>query len=474
MRAWITSGDRSQLLAPGDTAVFSPSRFSEPVYAGSRFAAPSYAPDPSGALLVDVDPHQQFQRIEGYGVALSDASAWLLTHELPEAPRAALLRELFGPQSVLKLKLLRVSVGASEFSRDPYSFDDLPAGQSDPGLANFSIAAQRAELLPLLKSLQTLQPELQLMAAVWSAPAWMKTASADAPASLNGGKLRADAYDAYARYLKRYLDVYRDEGLPVAALSLQNEPGRAVAGYPAMAWETAERAAFIGQHLGPLLTRFNPKTRIIDGEHNWDDGAAALALLADSGAAPYVSGISWHCYAGTVDVQGRVHAAFPAKDSWVSECSGGQWAPEWRDGLLHFSRTVLVGASRQWAGGVMLGNLVLDQDGGPHGGGCRDCRGLLTLDRASGTLTREVEYYALAQLSGFVRPGARRIASDSRRAGVDHVAFVNPDGEVVLLVVNPDDLPQTVTVRSGGQAFAYPLPPASVATLVWKAAAATP
>ena len=463
VRAWITSGDQSRLLAPGPDAVFGALDLEEAPYAGSRFGEASFTPDPGGLPIIDIDPAQQFQSMLGFGVALSDSSAWLLMHKLSAEQRHGLLQELYGPRSDLRLQLVRVSIGAAEFSREHYSLNDLPPGQSDIAVAAFSIERQRDALLPVLKAAQELAPQLRIFAAPWSAPAWMKS-----DGSLLQGTLRPEAYDAYARYLRRYLDVYRDEGLPVYALSVQNEPLRKQADYPAMPFEAAARVRFVGAHLGPLLTRSHPAVRILDGEQSWDATEPPQQVLADPAAAPYVRGLAWHCYGGQVEAQSAVHDSPPMRDVYLTECSGGQWAPEWRDGLLHFSRTALIGATRNWARGVMLGNLALDSNGGPHVGGCRNCRGLVTLGEG-GDISRNVEYFALAHASRFVQPGARRIASGSRSAAVDHVAFINPDRSLVLLVVNPAPQPREFVVRLGGQGFRYRLPAASVATLLWQA-----
>ena len=465
--AWITSGDQSRLLAPGPDASFGALALEEAPYAGSRFGPASFTPEPGGLPIIDIDPAQQYQTMQGFGVGMSDTSAWLLMHKLSEEQRHGLLQELYGPRSALRLELVRVSVGAAEFSRDHYSLNDLPpgAGQNDNSVSRFSIEPQRDALLPVLKATQELAPQLRIFAAPWSAPAWMKS-----DGSLLQGTLRPDAYDAYARYLQRYLDVYRDEGLPVYALSVQNEPLRKQADYPAMAFEAAARVKFIGAHLGPLLTRTHPAVRILDGEQSWDAIEPPQQVLADPAAAPYVRGIAWHCYGGQVEAQSAVHDAPPARDVYLSECSGGLWAPEWSDGLLHFSRTALVGATRNWARGVMLGNLALDDDGGPHVGGCRNCRGLVTIGEG-GDISRNVEYFALAHASRFVQPGARRIASGSRSAALEHVAFINPDRSMVLLVVNPAPQEREFAVRLAGQGFRYRLPAASVATLLWRAEA---
>ena len=458
VHSWITSGDQRLLLTPGPLAQFAAASSVEAPYAGSRLGPSSFTPDPAGTIIIDLDSAQQFQSMLGFGLTISDTAAWLLRERMTAEQRAALLGELYGPQSALKLSLARISVGASDFSLEHGSLSETPA---DPALSAFSIEAQRSQLLPVLKQVQALEPNLHLLAVPYSAQAWMKTED-----SLYKGSLKPEAYGAYARYLKRYLDIYREEGLALYALSVQNEPLRQQADYPTMFFEPTARAKFISTQLGPLLTVAYPELRIIDGEQSWDDSAGVQDVLAEPGASPYVRGIAWHCYAGEVGAQSTVHAAAP-RDVYLSDCSGGRWAPGWGDGLLHFARTAVVGSTRHWARGVMLGNLVLDEEGGPHLGGCRNCRGLVTLHAETGELTRNVEYFALAHASRFVLPGARRIASGSRSPVLEHVAFLNPDRSIVLLVVNPAPQPTSFLVRMNGMGFRTELPAASVATYRW-------
>jgi glucosylceramidase len=225
----------------------------------------------------------------------------------------------------------------------------------------------------------------------------------------------------------------------------------------------------VGRYVGPLFERDGVAARILDWDHNWDDPDSPLAVLGDSVARRYVSGIAWHCYAGDVAAQTPVHDAYPEKDVYFTECSGGQWAPNWGDNLRWYTRTLIVGATRGWARGVLLWNLALDESHGPHLGGCADCRGVVTIDSKTGAVTRNEEYYALAHASRFVHPGARRIASTSGLDSLETVAFRNADdGSKVLIVVNDSARERPFVVRFGIRSFRVSMPPTAVATLRWK------
>jgi glucosylceramidase len=286
--------------------------------------------------------------------------------------------------------------------------------------------------------------------------------------SLIQGALRHDRYEAFSRYLVRYVDVMAAEGVPIFALTLQNEPHFEPQDYPGMRLDPEARAALIGRHLGPLLKQRGLKTQLIEWDHNWDVPQAPLAVLADAQARPYVDGVGWHCYAGEVEVQARVHDAFPDKDAWFTECSGGEWKPHWPETLPWLMRNIVIGSTRGWARGVLMWNLALDENHGPHRGGCDDCRGVVTIDATSGAVTRNMEYYVLGHASRFVRPGAQRIASTPVSQGVESVAFRNADdGSLVLLVCNAAAEPRELSVAQSGRRFRTTLPRESVATFVW-------
>jgi glucosylceramidase len=249
---------------------------------------------------------------------------------------------------------------------------------------------------------------------------------------------------------------------------MQNEPAYEPDNYPGMRLDPPVRAELIGKHVGPLFARTGIQALILDWDHNWDLPSSPLAVLADSAARKYVNAVAWHCYAGDVNVQDNVHAAYPTKDVYFTECSGGGWAPVWADNLKFFVGKLIIGSTRGWAKGVALWNLALDENGGPHLGGCGNCRGVITINSLTGSVTRNVEYYALAHASQFVRPGAHRIASTTNVGGVESVAFKNADdGSKVLIVLNTAPAEVSFAVHSAGKSFVYALPAGAVVTLRW-------
>ena len=447
VHAWLTTGDQSRLLSP------------EP----DLSLVPEAAPASPVVSLIEVDATVTYQQIVGFGAAMTDASAYLFMHRMPAKDRDAVMRDLFGRDIGIGLSIVRVPMGASDFSLRHYSYDDMPPSESDSALTRFSIDEDRAEKIPLLKRALAINPQLKLTASPWSPPAWMKSSG-----SLIKGTLLPRYYDSFADYFVKFIQAYGAEGLPIYAIMVQNEPNFEPDDYPGMRLESPARARVIGDHLGPRLERAGIKTMIWDWDHNWDVPQSPLDVLAYPAARKYVQGVAWHCYGGDVSAQSKVHDAFPDKDAWFTECSGGEWATNFGDNLKFNVGTLVIGGTRNWARGVSLWNLALDEKFGPHKGGCGNCRGVVTVESKTGAYTRNVEYYSLGHASKFVLPGAYRIKSESADTALANVAFRNPDGYTkVLIVLNTAKEPRAFVVRAAGKSFRYTLPVASVVTLVW-------
>lgn len=417
-----------------------------------------------GDVHINVDASQRLQAMVGFGASLTDASAWLIQHKMSPSQRQALLQELFGREgNGLGLSFSRLTIGASDFSRHHYSLDDPADGKPDPQLKHFSIEPNRDDVVPVAKAALAINPQLHIMASPWSAPAWMKSGN-----SLIQGTLKPEYYDAFARYLIKYVDAYAAEGIPIFALTVQSEPDYEPKDYPGMRLNAPARARFIGDHLGPLLAERATPVQIFDWDHNWDKPHEPLGVLADAKANRYVSAVAWHCYGGDVSAQSPVHDAYPDKDAYMTECSGGTWEPVRSGGLTLQARQEVIQSVRHWARGVLFWNLALDENRGPQKGGCDTCRGVVTIDSRTGAVSRNDEYYALGHASRFVRQGARRIASSDTQQDVDNVAFRNEDdGSRVLVVTNSAQQPRRIQVREGAHGFSYTLPARSLATFVW-------
>lgn len=443
VQIWVTTADRSQQLARA-----------KDVALGHATAE---------SATIEIDTGRRYQTMIGFGAAITDASAWLIRSRMGGAQRAALMQELFGAAPALQISFVRLTIGASDFSPEHYSLDDMPEGESDPALAHFSIAPIRDTVVPLVRDALSLNPSLRVMASPWSAPGWMKTSGA-----LIHGTLLPQFYATFANYLTKYVDAMQAQGIPIYALTVQNEPHFDAPNYPGMMLDADARAQLIGKYLGPALAERSTRTGILEWDHNWDSPQEPLRVLGNPLAAGYVAGVAWHCYAGNVPAQAQVHLAHPDKDAYLTECSGGNWGSPPNSSLLQMTRELIIGSTRAWARGVLLWNLALDQSAGPHLGGCTACRGLVTIDSRTGEVTRNDDYYVIAHASRFVRPGAMRVESNQTDSSVANVAFQNPDdGSIVLIAANSATSPRALSVRCRDHEFRYTMPGESVATFVW-------
>ena len=445
-QVWLTTSDHAKALSRERDAVF--------------------AEQPPLPIHIAINPRRRYQRMVGFGASITDASAWLIQHRMSPTQRDALLRELFGREhGGLGFDFTRLTIGASDFSRSHYSLDDMPRGEADPALSRFSIAPNLGDVVPVTQAALAVNPRLKVMASPWSAPGWMKDTD-----SLIKGTLKPQYHGAFARYLVRYVDAYAEQGIPITALTLQNEPDFEPDDYPGMRLHAAARADVIGLHLGPLLATRPRKVEIYDWDHNWDKPEQPLDVLRDPVAARYVDAVAWHCYGGDVSAQSQVRDAFPGKDVYMTECSGGDWEPVRSGGLTLQARSLIIETTRHWARGVLFWNLALDENRGPHSGGCGTCRGVVTIHSKTGAVTRTDDYYALGHASRFVRRDAWRIGSSAGHDGVDNVAFLNADdGSLVLVVANSAPEQRRVSVADGTRSFAYTLPAKSLATFMWQA-----
>lgn len=442
---WLTLPNQTRLLSREADLTFAPAE-----------------PAPSGTYTIDIDDAVQYQRMEGFGAAMTDSSAWLLMRVLTDRQRDTVMRDLFTREGQgIGISYVRLPIGASDFALHDYSYDTLPRGETDPEMAHFSINYDEAYIIPAIQMAQSLNPQLRFMASPWSAPGWMKR-----DGLFHGGEMLPEYYPALARYLVRFIQAYGEHGITIDSLTPQNEPMYGTDGYPTMEMSAEAQAAFIRDDLGPALREAGLSTRLIIFDHNWDLWDYPMTVLSDVGAAAYVDGVAFHCYGGDVENQSLVHDAHPDKGIWFTECSGGDWAPHFADNLSWNMENLGIGNIRNWGNSMILWNLALDESAGPQNGGCEDCRGVVTIGQTTGEVTYNVEYYVIGHFSKFVDPGAYRIEStEYAERQPENVAFRNPDGSIVLVVHATRET--SFTVNWNGRQFAYTLPAGAVVTFKW-------
>jgi len=408
--------------------------------------------------VIDVDEKQTYQTIDGFGFALTGGSAELMMKMSPEK-RAALIHELFDTQGQdIGVSYLRVSVGSSDMNDHAFSYDDLPAGETDPKIEKFSFGPDETSVIPVLQEILKVDPSIKILASPWSAPPWMKTTD-----RAKAGVLLPEYFGSYATYFVKYIEGMKARGIDIDTLTIQNEPLNEK-NTPSMVMLAPEQADFIANYLGPAFEKAGIKTKIVLYDHNLDHPAYPLSILKDPAANKYVDGTGFHLYGGKIEAMTEVHNAFPDKNLYfteqsITDLSGGM-------NVAKPEAWVVIGATRNWSRNVLLWNLAADPEFGPHtnDGGCTRCQGALTLD--GDTVTRNLAYYTIAQASKFVRPGSVRIGSNDLDA-LPNVAFRTPDGKRVLIVANTGSAPAGFHVRYEGQSFSASLNAGAVGTYVW-------
>lgn len=435
---WLTKGDQTQLLSKQNIAL----NFSETTNANPT---------------IEVDPNTSFQSIDGFGYTLTGGSASLI-NALPTADKDKLINELFGTaDNAIAVSYLRISIGASDLSATPFTYNDLPDGETDENLAKFSLSKEQTDLIPILKKIVAINPAVKILGSPWTAPAWMKTNK-----SFIGGSLKPEYYATYSKYLVKYIQAMKAEGITIDAITPQNEPLHP-GNNPSMYMEALDQAKFV-KVLGPIFQSAGLATKIIVYDHNADRPDYPITILNDADAKKYVDGSAFHLYAGNISALTQVHNAHPDKNVYFTEQWVGGPSNFGEDLKWHVS-TLIIGGTRNWSRNVLEWNLAADPNYNPHTdkGGCTTCLGAITIAPA---VSRNVAYYVIAHASKFVKPGSIRIASNII-GNLQNVAFKTPEGKTVLIVCNNSSTDSSFNIKYNGKIVSSTLEKGAVATYVW-------
>lgn len=418
----------------------------------------SFSANRPAGTLIEVNDEVTFQSIDGFGYTLTGGSAQLI-QGMSAAGRAALLQELFGNGTdAIGVSYLRISMGASDLSPSVFSYNDMPAGQKDENLMNFSLAQDTIHLIPVLKQVLAINSNIKIMATPWSAPAWMKDNG-----SPIGGSLMPAYYDVYARYFVRYLQAMQAAGITIDAITVQNEPQHG-GNNPSMVMSAQEQTTFVRDYLGPSFKAAGIASKIVIWDHNCDNPNFPISVLNDQAARAFINGSAFHLYAGSITALSQVRDAHPDKDIYFTE----QWTSStgnFGGDLMWHMQNVMIGSTRNWAKTALQWNLANDPFMQPHTpGGCTQCLGAVTISGSS--YTRNVAFYNIAQFSKFIPTGSKRIQSNAP-GNVTQVAFATPGGKKVLVVLNEGTQPFGFAIGHKGKFAAATLPGGTVATYVW-------
>lgn len=408
----------------------------------------------SGYGVIAVDSATTYQSIDGFGYTLTGGSAFQINH-MDVVSRAALLTDLFSTNGV---SYLRVAVGASDLSASVFSYDDMPVGMTDPTLANFNLSLDTVDMIPVLKQILAINPNIKILGSPWSPPLWMKSNTNSV-----GGTLLPAYYAAYAKYFVKYIQAMQAKGIPINAITIQNEPENPN-NNPSMSMSATEQANFIKNNLGPEFQTAGITTKIIIFDHNCDHPNYPIAVLNDAAAKAYIDGSAFHLYAGDISALSTVKITHPDKNIYFTEqytSSNGSFGGD----LGWHIKNVVIGSMRNWSKVALEWNLANDAGFGPHTiGGCTECKGALTVNGSS--VTRNVGYYIIAHASKFVPAGSVRIES-GLITNLPNVAFKTSAGKKVLIVLNESAAAQSFNIGYKGKYVFTSLVAGAVATFTW-------
>jgi glucosylceramidase len=436
MEFWLTRGDQSALLQKQNSTL---------VFGNIANTDPN----------IEVDSTKQYQKIDGFGYTLTGGSARLI-NQMNAAAKAELLKELFGPD--MAINYLRISIGASDLSDAPFTYNDMPNGQTDIMLNNFNLGLDKKDLIPILKEIILINPKIKIVATPWSPPLWMKDKN-----SFVGGSLKPEYYEAYANYFVKYIQQMKTQGITIEAITPQNEPLNPN-NNPSLFMTALQQTNFIKNNLGPAFKTAELPTKIIAYDHNCNNTSYPIDILSDAKANPFVDGSAFHLYEGNINAMSIVHNAFPEKNVYFTEQytdSKGDFGGD----LKWHLKNVIIGSMRNWSKNALEWNLANDPNFEPHtDGGCTTCKGALTISGSS--VSRNVSYYIIAHVSKFIPEGSICIGSNITN-GLQNVAFKTPAGKKVLVVENDNNDSQKFNIKFNNKWVSTQLPGGGVGTYVW-------
>ena len=436
---WLTRSDQFALLQKQNTTL----SFSS--------SANSY-PD------IVVDSAISFQSIDGFGFTLTGGSASLI-NKMESSAKSALLNEMFGNDTTaISISYLRVSIGASDLSATVFSYDDLSLGLEDLNLNKFNLSLDTIDLIPVLKNIMAINPNIKIMGSPWSPPAWMKNNQ-----DTKGGSLLPKYYPVYAQYFVKYIKAMASNGIKIDAITIQNEPQNPN-NNPSLLMSAIQQADFIKNHLGPAFKSNNITTKILVWDHNCDVPGYPLEILQDVEAKKYIAGSAFHLYGGDISALSTVHNSHPDRDVYFTE----QWTSAKGDfggDLRWHTKNVIIGSMRNWSKTALEWNLANDPNYGPHTpGGCTECKGAITISGSS--FNKNVAYYIIAHIAKFVPAGSIRINSNNI-SNLNNVAFRIPSGKKVLIALNDSNANIDFNISYNGRKAKANLSANSVGTFIW-------
>jgi len=403
------------------------------------------------------------QIIDGFGGTFNELG-WDALSLLSEDQRNGILKELFGPDG-MRFTFCRFPVGANDYSRGYYSYNDTPG---DFAMENFSIERDKTGLIPYIKSALAINPNLRLWSSPWTPPVWMKTTRhyATAPGDHNDftkeNEVEGDHFiqepeylEAYALYLSKFIDAYKENGINVSLLQFQNEPYTKHQ-WPNCSWTPPAMANFIGKYLGPKFSEKHPTVDLYFGTFNCNKIEDLDRVMGDPDASKYIRGIGvqWE----GKDIVADIHRKYPTMKlmQTENECGGGSFDWSAAEHTFDLLKTYLDGGVNSY----MYWNMVLADDGASTWGWKQNT--MIRIDSQKKEVIYTPEFYVMKHLTHFVRPGAYKLEVTK---GDNVLAFRNPDNRIVVYCANKEDKERDVQIAYNGYLMDVKLAPKTFNTI---------
>ncbi len=418
-------------------------------------------------------PSITYQEIDGFGASITGATSYNLLH-MTAADRKKFLTETFSTTEGYGMSYVRICIGCSDFSLSDYTCCDTK------GIENFALTSEETQyVIPALKEILAINPNLKIIASPWTAPRWMKVNNLSDRQSYNSwtsGQLNPDYYQDYATYFVKWIQAFEKEGITIHAVTLQNEPlNRYNSASMYMGWE--EQRDFIKQAVGPQFAAAGIKAKIYAYDHNYNyDNISSqqsypTKIYADAEASRYIAGAAYHNYDGNRSELNTIHAAAPDKELLFTESTAG----DWNDGsnlsthLTSDMEEIFIGTVNNWTRGAVVWNLMLDANRGPNRpGGCTTGFGAVDIDASYKTITRNSFYYDSCHMSAVIKSGATRIGTSGYTAtGLSYVAVKNTDGTYGFVACNNSSISRSFTIDDGVHHFSTTIPAMAVMSFLW-------
>lgn len=423
-------------------------------------------------LSVTLNPNEVFQTIDGFGCAISGSTAYNLL-KMKSNERHDLLMKTFDPVNGMGHSAIRISIGCSDFSLEDYTYCDKK------GIENFAIHdLDKRDLIPILKEILQINPNIKIIASPWTVPKWMKITDLNLKLPYRlwyGGHLNPKYYKDYATYFVKYIQAMKKEGINIYGITIQNEvlnSGNSASTY--MGWK--EQLDFIKTALGPTFKSNNIQTKILIFDHNYnyddikDQDGYPLHIYDDPEAAQYVDGAAYHAYGGDKNELDRIRNAHPEKNLYFTEISIGEWSYTFESDLMWNMREVGIGTLNKGTKIVLVWNFMLDDKHGPFRPlGCKNCYGAIDINHLNySQMTFNSHYYTMSHLSKVIKTGAKRIGNSGNSVrDFYYSTFINPDSSYAMILLNDSSSKKSIQVNSNAKSFTVTVPSKSIISLKW-------